>query len=114
LALKRVNTFYNVFYGLCRKRESRRDVKDDAMPRPPVSGAPEMGRLARRRPCENDGSETTRNFVRPFPYKSTALRMNVVFTLDCRVGSYRAFSDIEIVMSVAKLNEQFAVFTGGR
>jgi hypothetical protein len=55
-----------------------------------------------------------RNFVRPFPYKGTALLMNGVFTLDCRVGSYRAFSDTEIVVSVAKLEEQFAVFTGGR
>jgi hypothetical protein len=40
--------------------------------------------------------------------------MNVVFTLDCRVASYRAFSDTEIVVSVAKPDEQLGVFTGGR
>ena len=34
------------------------------------------------------------------------------FTLHDWVGRYRNFSDTEIVMSVVKLNEQFAVFIG--
>jgi len=39
--------------------------------------------------------------------------MNVVFTLDCRVASYRAFSDTEIVVSVAKLDEQLGLLLAG-
>jgi len=34
------------------------------------------------------------------------------FTLHRWVGRYRNFSDTEIVMSVVKLNERFAVFIG--
>jgi len=40
--------------------------------------------------------------------------MQKIIGLDYRVRTYRNFSDTEMVMSVAKLNEKFAVFTGAR